>query len=54
MKKAVNWALRHIGKRNETLDREAVEVARGIHGFDSSSARWVGSDALSELEGKAV
>ena len=54
VKKAVNWALRQIGKRDERLNREAVGVARKIRGVDAASARWVGTDALRELEGAAV
>jgi 3-methyladenine DNA glycosylase AlkD len=50
VKKAVNWALRQIGKRNVTLNREAVMLAREIRKIDSKSARWVASDALRELK----
>jgi 3-methyladenine DNA glycosylase AlkD len=49
VKKAVNWALRGIGKRNLALNREAVKVARDIKKMDSKTARWVASDALREL-----
>ena len=54
VKKAVNWALRHIGKRNLRLNRSALELARKIHGIDSRSARWIASDAIRELESEAV
>lgn len=54
VKKAVNWALRQIGKRNLNLNREAIETAKEIQEIDSKSARWVASDALRELTGKAV
>ena len=54
VRKAVNWALRHIGKRNQNLNRAAIEAAKEIQGIDSKSARWIASDALRELEGEAV
>jgi len=54
VKKAVNWALRQIGKRNPNLNKKAIETAREIQKIDSRSARWVASDAIRELAGKAV
>ena len=54
VKKAVNWALRQIGKRNKKLNKEAVKTAREIQKIDSKSAKWIASDALKELTGKAV
>jgi len=54
VKKAVNWALRQIGKRSLTLNREAVGVARRIATLDSPSAKWIAADALRELESEAV
>ncbi len=54
VKKAVNWALRQIGKRNESLNKAAIETARAIRNIDSKSARWVASDALKELTSEAV
>jgi 3-methyladenine DNA glycosylase AlkD len=54
VKKAVNWALRQIGKRNVALNREAIEIARSIQGLESRAARWVASDALQELRSKRV
>lgn len=54
VKKAVNWALRNIGKRNATLHPLAVETARRIAASGSKAGRWVASDALRELEGEAV
>jgi len=49
VKKAVNWALRQIGKRNLRLNREAVKTARAIHKLDSKAARWIAADTLREL-----
>jgi 3-methyladenine DNA glycosylase AlkD len=54
VKKAVNWALRQIGKRNRALNRAAIRAAREIRGIASPSARWIAADALRELEGEAV
>jgi 3-methyladenine DNA glycosylase AlkD len=54
VKKAVNWALRQIGKRTPALNRLAIATARRIQALDSRSARWIGSDALRELTGEKV
>ena len=54
VKKAVNWALRNIGKRNKALNRRAIEAAKEIQKIDSKSARWVASGALRELTGEKV
>lgn len=54
VKKAVNWALRQIGKRNLALNVRAIEVAREIQQLDSKAARWIGSDALRELTSEKV
>ncbi|MEE9167146.1 MAG: DNA alkylation repair protein [Candidatus Neomarinimicrobiota bacterium] len=54
VKKAVNWALRQVGKRNRYLNEAAVRTAREIQQLDSKTARWISSDALRELEGEAV
>ena len=49
VKKAVNWALRGIGKRNPRLRRAAIAEARRILKIDAPSARWIARDALREL-----
>lgn len=54
VKKAVNWALRQIGKRNINLNKEAIKTAKEIQKIDSRAARWIASDALRELTSKAV
>jgi 3-methyladenine DNA glycosylase AlkD len=54
VKKAVNWALRQIGKRNLPLNRRAIAMAEDIARLDSRSARWIAADALRELKGEAV
>ncbi|HUJ43562.1 MAG TPA: DNA alkylation repair protein [Opitutaceae bacterium] len=50
VKKAVNWALRQIGKRNPRLRRAAIATARKIRRSEVSSARWIAADALREWE----
>jgi 3-methyladenine DNA glycosylase AlkD len=50
VRKAVNWALRQIGKRNEVLRLKAIECAKRILNQESKSARWIASDALRELQ----
>lgn len=54
VKKAVNWALRQIGKHSPALNRKAIAAARRIAQKDSASARWIAADALRELTGPAV
>jgi 3-methyladenine DNA glycosylase AlkD len=52
VKKAVNWALRQIGKRNSFLHGEALRTANEVAKMDSSSARWIAADAIRELKSK--
>jgi 3-methyladenine DNA glycosylase AlkD len=54
VKKAVNWALRQIGKRNARLRVVAIEWAEEIGTIDSRAARWIGKDALRELRVQAA
>jgi 3-methyladenine DNA glycosylase AlkD len=54
VKKAVNWALRQIGKRNLKLNGAAIKAAKEIQRLDSSSAKWIAADALRELKGPQV
>jgi 3-methyladenine DNA glycosylase AlkD len=54
VKKAVNWALRQIGKRNARLQAAAIATAERIHAQGTSSARWIASDALRELRRRPV
>jgi 3-methyladenine DNA glycosylase AlkD len=54
VRKAVNWALREIGKRNAALNAAAVTTARRILAEGPRSARWVASDAVRELTGEPV
>jgi 3-methyladenine DNA glycosylase AlkD len=50
VKKAVNWSLRNIGKRNIDLNRKAIETAYEILEFENKSAKWIAKNALSELQ----
>jgi 3-methyladenine DNA glycosylase AlkD len=54
VRKAVNWALRNIGKRNLRLNAAAIRSAERIRKQDSRSARWIAADALRELKSEAV
>jgi 3-methyladenine DNA glycosylase AlkD len=54
VRKAVNWALRQIGKRNSKLQKAAIKTAKEILKIDSKSARWIASDAIRELESKKI
>ena len=49
VKKAVNWALRQIGKRNDTLRMIAIQTAQNISKQDHKAAKWIASNALAEL-----
>jgi len=52
VKKAVNWALRQIGKRNKNLHKEAIKLAKEIEKIDSKPAKWIASGAIRELTNK--
>lgn len=54
VKKAVNWALRQIGKRNLYLNEKALKTAYEINVFESKSAKWIASDAIRELTSEVV
>jgi 3-methyladenine DNA glycosylase AlkD len=54
VRKAVNWTLRNIGKRNLRLNREAIHAAERIRKQDFRAARWIAADALRELRSDAV
>lgn len=53
VKKAANWALREIGRRNKNLNQEAMKIAEKIAKQDSKSAHWIAADAIRELRLKA-
>ena len=54
VKKAVNWALRAIGKCNATLNAAAIAEAEHLLRLDAPVARWIARDALRELRSDAV
>jgi len=54
VRKATNWALRQIGKRNVQLNHLALKTARQIQKKDSKAARWIASDAIRELTSASV
>ena len=54
VKKAVNWALRQIGKRDLNLNKRAILIAEEINKKDSKSAKWIAKDALRELNDEKV
>lgn len=54
VKKAVNWALRQIGKRSQRLNKLAIETAERIKLHETKPARWIAADALRELKSEAV
>jgi 3-methyladenine DNA glycosylase AlkD len=54
VKKALNWCLRQIGKRNAFLHPHALAATRRILAQGSRSARWIANDAIRELESEAV
>lgn len=54
VKHAISWALRQIGKRNMLLHRQAVQTAKALKAKKGSATRWIGTDALHELEQEKV
>ena len=54
VKKAVNWALRQIGKRSWSLHAPALDLARSLAQGDDRTARWIGRDAVKELDSDKI
>lgn len=54
VKKAVNWALRNIGKRNIYMNKIAIKTSEEILKIDTKSARWIGKDAIRELTSEKI
>ncbi len=54
VRKAVNWALRSIGKRNIDLNNTAILKAHEIVTLDSKAAKWIGKDAIRKLKADTV
>jgi len=54
VKKAVNWAIRQIGKRNVRLNIKTIELAEEIQKINTKSAKWIANDALRELKSECI
>lgn len=54
VKKAVNWALRQIGKRNLELNKQAIDVGNKLLLSESKTAQWIAKDALRELTNEKI
>jgi 3-methyladenine DNA glycosylase AlkD len=54
VKKAVNWAIRQIGKRNLRLHAEAIKLSDKMMNMESKAARWISYDALRELKNEKI
>jgi len=54
VKKAVNWAVRQIGKRSISLYGPALKLAKELKESKDKTARWIGSDAARELENPKI
>ena len=54
VRKAVNWALRQIGKRNLRLHALAIECGERIKAINNKTARWIAGDALRELRNPEI
>ncbi|MEX3009519.1 DNA alkylation repair protein [Hoeflea sp. TYP-13] len=54
VRKAVNWALRQIGKRSMALHTPALALARKLEASEDKTARWIGRDAVRELDSQKI
>lgn len=54
VKKAINWALRQIGKRNLALNHQAIAAAKRIQAQGTASAKWIAADAVRELSSAKI
>jgi 3-methyladenine DNA glycosylase AlkD len=54
VKKAVNWSIRQIGKRNRNLNKKAIALAEEIQKTDSKAAKWIAWNALQELKNQKI
>ena len=54
VKKAINWALRNIGKRNSYMNEIAIKTAKEIKKINSKSAQWIANDAIRELSSEKI
>lgn len=49
VKKAVNWALRNIGKRNKNLNQKAIKVTRELKNNSHKTTRWIGGSCIKRI-----
>ena len=54
VKKAVNWALRNIGKRNLKMNKKSIKTAEEIKKINNKTAKWIANDALRELKSEKI
>lgn len=54
VKKAVNWALRSIGKRNIDMNKAAIRLSEELLKKESKAAQWIANDAIRELKKEGV
>ncbi len=54
VKKAVNWAVRNIGKRNLALNRAAIALSEELLAQGDKTAAWIARDALRELQSEKI
>jgi len=54
VKKAINWALRNIGKKNISLNKVSIQLAEKLVKFDAKAAQWIARDAVRELKSEKV
>ena len=54
VKKAVNWAIRQIGKRNIGLNQKCIKLSKELLETDSKSAKWIAKDAIKELTDEKI
>jgi 3-methyladenine DNA glycosylase AlkD len=54
VKKAVNWAIRQVGKRNKKLNKKCIALSKKIQKKDSKAAKWIASDAIRELQSEKI
>ena len=54
VKKAVNWAIRNIGKRNLALNQAAIAFSEELLLMDDKTARWIARDALKEMQSEKM
>lgn len=54
VKKAVNWAIRQIGKRNLRLNKIMVDLCYELLLKDDKSSRWIANDAIRELTNEKI